>query len=94
MQFTEKDLDNLSVLARIKVSPEKREKMVRDMQSILRYVSEINSASGDLKSVKSDLRNVVREDVVTHATGSNTKAILEEAPARSGDYVKVTQVLK
>lgn len=94
MQFTEKDLDNLSQLARIKVSPEEKEKMLHDMQSILGYVSEINSVSGDSKRVKADVRNVLRDDIVTHPTGGNTEAILGEAPAVEGWFVKVAQVMK
>ena len=94
MQFTEKDLDNLSQLARINVSKEEKEKMLHDMQSILGYVSEINSVSGDVKMAKQEVRNVLRDDVVTYESGVNTKAILEEAPAVAGDYVKVAQVMK
>jgi aspartyl/glutamyl-tRNA(Asn/Gln) amidotransferase C subunit len=94
MEFTEKDLDNLATLARITIAPEEKAKMLKDMQSILGYVSDINSVSGDLARTKADVRNVVRDDVVTHDTGSNTDAILEEAPAREGQYVKVAQVLK
>jgi aspartyl/glutamyl-tRNA(Asn/Gln) amidotransferase C subunit len=94
MQFTEKDLDTLSALARIKVSDEEKKKMLEDMQSILGYISEINSVSGDIKRTQADVRNVLRDDVVTNETGSNTQAILDEAPGRVGDYVKVAQVMK
>lgn len=94
MEFTEKDLDNLSQLARISISPEEKSKMLKDVQSILGYVSVINSISGDLTRAKSDVRNVVRDDVITRDTSSNTEAILSEAPAREGQYIKVAQVLK
>lgn len=94
MAFTEKDLDNLSQLARINVSPEEKEKMLHDMQSILGYVSEINEVSGSVKREVPELRNVFREDAVTHETSSHTKAILAEAPATEEDYVKVNQVFK
>ena len=40
------------------------------------------------------LFNVVREDVVTNETGSNTDAILANAPKVKNGFVEVEQVLK
>ena len=94
MSFTEQDLDTLSTLARISVSQEEKPKMLQDMQSILGYVSEINAVEGSVVRGEEKVFNVVREDVVTHAPGSNTKAILDNAPATKDGYVKVEQVLK
>ncbi len=94
MSFTEKDLDNLSALARISVSMEEKPKMLQDMQSILGYVSEIIEVSGDVVRGEEFIFNVVREDIVTRETGSNTEALIAEAPAKKDNYVKVEQVLK
>jgi aspartyl-tRNA(Asn)/glutamyl-tRNA(Gln) amidotransferase subunit C len=94
MSFTKEDLATIAALARISVTPEEEEKMLHDMQAILGYVSEINEVSGDVKRTKGSHYNIVREDVVTHTSGSNTEAILAEAPATEDGYVKVAQVLK
>ena len=94
MSLTEQDLDNLSTLARITVSQEEKPKMLEDMQAILGYVSELNEVQGDIVRGQESVFNVVREDVVTHAPGSNTKAILDNSPATKDGYVKVEQVLK
>lgn len=94
MSLTELDLDNLSRLARIDIAKEEKAKMLLDMQAILGYISEINEVEGELVRGEEDVFNVVREDVITHATGSNTDAILSEAPATKDGYVKVEQVLK
>lgn len=94
MSFTEQDLDNLSALARITITPEEKPKMLADMQAILGYVSEINEVEGSYAHGEESVFNIVREDVVTHDTGSNTEAILAEAPAVVDGYVKVEQVLK
>lgn len=94
MTFTEADLDTLSKLARITVLQEEKAKMLVDMQAILAYISEINEVQGVIKAEKGPLRNVTREDIVTWATGSNTDAILANAPAVENGYVEVTQVLK
>ena len=94
MQFTEQDLDNLSRLARIDIKADEREKMLHDMQAILGYVSEINDVEGEVVRGEETLFNVVREDVITHETGSKTDAILANAPKTKDGYVEVEQVLK
>lgn len=94
MSFTKEELANLSLLARISVTPQEEEKMLADMQAILGYVSEINAVSGDALRIKGSHYNIVRDDTVTHEVGSNTDAILHEAPATEDGYVKVSQVLK
>lgn len=94
MQFTLKDLDNLSALARITIKEEEKEKMLQDMLSILGYVSEINSVSGDVVKEKEIHYNIMREDIITREPGSETVAILAEAPDTEDGYVKVAQVLK
>lgn len=94
MSFTREDLDNLSALARITVQEDEKDKMLADMQAILGYVSEINEVSGDVERVKGTHYNIVRDDVVTRESGSNTDSVLREAPATEDGYVKVAQVLK
>lgn len=94
MSLTEQDLDNLSNLARITILPEEKQKMLIDLQSILGYVSEINSVEGTLNRGEEDVFNVVRDDVITNETGSNTDAILANAPKVKNGFVEVEQVLK
>ena len=94
MSFTELELDNLSKLARIDILPDEKQKMLVDMQAILGYISEINSIEGDLSRGEEDVFNIVREDIVTRDTGSNTNAILANAPKVKDGYVEVEQVLK
>ena len=94
MSFTREDLDNLSALARITVQEDEKDKMLADMQAILGYVSEIIEVSGDVERVKGTHYNIVRDDVVTRESGSNTDSVLREAPATEDGYVKVAQVLK
>lgn len=94
MKFTEADLDNLSRLARIDIAKDEKQKMLTDMQAILGYVSEINEVEGESSHGDETIFNVVREDVVTRETGSNTAAIMANAPASHDGYVQVIQVLK
>lgn len=94
MSFTREDLENLSLLARIAVAEEEKDKMLADMQAILGYVSEINEVGGNVERAKSPHYNIVREDLATHEPGSATQALLREAPATEDGYVKVAQVFK
>lgn len=94
MSFTEQDLDNLSKLARITITDDEKPRMLQNIQAILGYVSEINSVDGALDRENENVFNVVREDIVTNAPGTNTQAILREAPDSLDSYVKVKQVLK
>jgi aspartyl/glutamyl-tRNA(Asn/Gln) amidotransferase C subunit len=94
MNFTEKDLDNLSQLARIDIDPSEKEKMLADMQSILGYVSEINNVKGERVYGEESVFNMTREDSITRESGSNTEVLLGEAPSTKNGYVKVGQVLK
>lgn len=94
MSFTEQDLDNLSKLARITITEEEKPKMLLDIQSILGYVSEINTTEGQSIKRQEVFFNVVREDVITRESGSLSKELLAEAPEVVDTYVKVKQVLK
>ncbi len=94
MSFTELELDTLSKLARIDIAEGEKEKMLADMQAILGYISEINSVEGELTRGEEDVFNVVREDIVTRETASNTEVILANAPKVKNGYVEVEQVLK
>jgi aspartyl-tRNA(Asn)/glutamyl-tRNA(Gln) amidotransferase subunit C len=94
MVFTEQDLDNLSKLARIDISPQEKAKMLKDMQAILGYVSEINEIETESFSLEHDLNNVVREDVVRPFDEEKRNLLLKNAPKIEGDYVEVMQVLK
>ncbi|MEN9552209.1 MAG: Glu-tRNAGln amidotransferase subunit [Candidatus Parcubacteria bacterium] len=94
MQFSKEDLKKLSELSRISITGDQEDKMLKDMQAILGYVSEINTTEGETVKEKESHYNVVREDIVTHQSGDNTNAILDEAPNVLDAYVKVAQVLK
>ena len=94
MIFTETDLDNLSKLARIDITPDEKSEMLADMQAILGYISEINDVQGEVITVKESLYNVVREDIVINDSGTKSTTILEEAPLTKDGYVEVMQVLK
>ncbi len=96
MSITVEEIRKLASLARIKLSAEEEESLVKDMGNILGYVEQIKEVSGTLDSqehTKERTRNVMREDANPHESGAFTEALLAEAPMRKDQYVKVKKIL-
>lgn len=90
------DLENLAQLARLELKEEEKDKLQKDLESILGYVSELDQVAipeGGISAGHALVSNVVRPDSDPNETGANKEILLEEAPARSGDFVKVKPVL-
>lgn len=89
-----KDIDNLAELARLDIPADEKEILRKEVDSILGYVSEIQKISGgDVTKGVGEVRNVFREDKDPHLPGEFTRELLDEAPRRQGDYVKVKKIL-
>ena len=87
---------NLAKLARIDLDEREAESLSGEFEAILGYVSEIKNL--DLTPTSSNpepgyVRNVLRDDSDTHEAGIYTKEILEQAPSRESDYLKVKKIL-
>lgn len=97
MEISNKDIEKLGDLARIKLSEEEKKGLKTDIESILGYVSEIQKVSSDkerdMTSDKEGHINIMREDEKPHESGLYTEKILDNAPEREGDYVKVKKIL-
>ena len=100
-----KDIEKLASLARIHLVDAEKESLRTEIDSILEYVGQIQSAStevfsngagasgfGSSTQNVSSHRNVFRDDKNAHESGINTEALLNEAPEREGDYVKVKDI--
>jgi len=96
-----KDIDNLAILARIALSEAEKDKLQKDMESILGYVSELQNAPvpvfakgyGEAKPENYYLRNVMREDTEPFESEVNTESILSQAPKKRGNYFVVKKIL-
>lgn len=89
------DIEYLSTLARIEVSPEEKEELAERIDSVLTYVSAIAKVATEMKNdvVAGDLRNVMREDADPYPGGEWTEAILANAPHQEAGYFKVEQIM-
>jgi aspartyl-tRNA(Asn)/glutamyl-tRNA(Gln) amidotransferase subunit C len=89
---------SLAQLARIDISDAEAEKLSGEFEAILGYVGEVNNVSGaeeqgNFDMEKFPIRNMLREDAHPHEGGLYTEKLLEQAPAREKDYVKVKKIL-
>ncbi len=90
------ELKKLANLARIEIDDKDSESLQGDMKAILKYISQIQEVSGENEEdapAVGLLHNVMREDENPHEAGIYTEVLLEAAPAREGDYVKVKKIL-
>ena len=83
-----KIIDDETILAKLSLSDEAKEKAKEDMQKMLDYVEKLDELDTDgvepLSHIFGD-QNVFREDVVTN--GDNKEAMLANAPkAKEGQY--------
>ncbi|TSC70373.1 MAG: aspartyl-tRNA(Asn)/glutamyl-tRNA (Gln) amidotransferase subunit C [Parcubacteria group bacterium Gr01-1014_46] len=87
------EIINLANLARINITPAEAESLSSELDSILDYVGQIkNSQVGSVESLPV-LRNVMREDIPVNKDREYTEDILNNAPSRDGNYLKVKKIL-
>ena len=89
------DIEHLAKLSRIAIRDDEAVELAEDITSILGYVSEIEEITGNVEVEKKigALFNVMREDTDPHAAGLYTEDLLNLAPERDGQYVKVKKIL-
>ena len=94
---TSADIERLAELSRIELSAAEKESFVATFDSILGYIDQIKQAAkiteGTPTIAADALRNVMRDDTNPHPSGAFTEKILQEAPARQGNYLKVKKIL-
>ena len=87
------EVTNLANLARIQITPEEAESLTHELDSILDYVGQIKNSSTEEISNTPFLKNVMRDDVATNKDREFTEDILNNAPSREGNYLKVKKIL-
>lgn len=89
-----KEIDNLAKLCRIEFSDDEKKELIKEMDSVLSFVAQIQEVKTDsLKPQANILRNVMREDGNPHESEEYTAVILAEAPKTEKDYFKVKKIL-
>jgi aspartyl/glutamyl-tRNA(Asn/Gln) amidotransferase C subunit len=89
------ELDAIAELSRIDLKESEKEKLRHDIESIVAYISQLQTAPA-LEGEVSDTfipKNVLREDEAPHESGAFTEAIVAQAPERKGNYIVVKKIL-
>lgn len=93
-------IDKLAGLARIDIPEKEAQKLAGELGTILKYVDEIKSVpevKGGMKEEKNKEdfpnRNILRGDGLEHEGGIYTEDLLDSAPDREGEYIRVKKIL-
>jgi aspartyl-tRNA(Asn)/glutamyl-tRNA(Gln) amidotransferase subunit C len=92
--ITREEIDNLCTLSRIGATDAEKDALLKDLENILGYVQEVADVvvpEGTLPAYM--VSNVMRDDSNAYPPKTFTNALLNQAPAREGDFVKVQKVL-
>jgi aspartyl/glutamyl-tRNA(Asn/Gln) amidotransferase C subunit len=89
------EVDKLAKFARMQIGDSEKDKLAKDLSSILAYVSELQEVVADLPETPEpgELRNVMREDDEPHIKNAYSDDLLREMPAKDGRYLKVKKIL-
>ena len=94
MAITKEEILNLAKLSRMEIADSEAENLRSEIEPILAYVSQIQEISEVGTDEIAKVRNVMRDDIVTHNPLEYTEDILNSAPAREGNYLKVKKILE
>lgn len=92
--ITIKELEHLAGLARIKLSDEDKQSLLKEFDSILNYVDQLKKVqvSIDAEGRVGAVKNVMREDKAK--TFEDREDLLSGAPDRVGDYIAVKKIIE
>lgn len=95
--ISKEQVEHMAKLARIELTDQEKEKFTKELSSILDYIDKLNKVdTSNIERVEqiTGLEGVVRKDEVPKFKDAETRnKILEEAPERKGDYIKVPKIL-
>lgn len=94
MAVTIKDVEHVAELARLSFSEEGKQKLAKELNSILEYMEQLNSL--DTTNVEPlshviELQNVFRDDVRKECL--TREEALQNSPAKSEKFFKVPKVI-
>jgi len=90
-----KDVEHVARLARLELSDADKERMRRELDSILSYIDKLRAVDTEGVEPTSHavpLTNVMREDVTRSSFAQSD--MLANAPERSGDFFRVPKIIE
>jgi len=96
MKLTGEQVQRIADLARIELTLVEKEKFAEELSAVLDYfeqLKELDTGNIPVTSQVTGLVNITREDIVEDCDEETKKKILDGAPMKEGDYIKVKAVL-
>ncbi len=94
--ITEKEVEHIAELARIKLTEKEKDKMTKELGAILGYIDklkEVNTKGVEPIAHLTGLTDIFRKDDNPREPDSeNIKRLMEQAPERKDNFVKVKEV--
>ena len=94
--INKEEVKKLADLARLKVPKGEMDKLAKDLESILGYVSELKNApvlSADGDTENRALINILREDINSHEAGVYTDDLVKVFSKTRDNYLLVKPIL-
>ena len=96
--ITEKEVEHIAELARIKLAEKEKDKMTKELGAILGYIDklkEVNTEGVEPIAHIAGLTDVFRsDDNPKEPASENIKRLMEQAPSEKDGYVKVKSVFE
>jgi aspartyl-tRNA(Asn)/glutamyl-tRNA(Gln) amidotransferase subunit C len=95
MQLTAKEIQEIAMLARLRLTAEEEERLTEQLDKILQYMGKLNQL--DTSTVEPfsqvvDMIDPLREDIVTNQP--NAEALLANAPAKEDAFFQVPKIIE
>ena len=97
MALQKSDIEHLAKLARIDIARDEQERLLGDLQGILKYMeklSEVNVERADPMTGGSDQVNQFRGDDSDVSVPTPAEELRKSFPEKDGDYLKVPHVFE
>lgn len=95
MAISTEEVEKMARLSRLRFTPQEKQKLTEELSGILDYFGQLKElsekVSDEIGDEDSDAINVLRDDVAQ--PHEHPEELLEQAPGREGDFVKVKSVL-
>lgn len=95
--ISKEQIEHIAKLARMELTEEEKERVTKDLSSVLDYVeklNEVNTSKINGISQVTGLENIVRNDESRMMNQELREKLLKEVPKRKGDYIQVPKILE
>lgn len=96
-KLSQEEVQHIADLARIELTENEKGKYAEELSSILgcfEQLKEVKTEAVEPTSQATGLVNVAREDVIEGCDQETRKKLLDAAPMKEGNYIKVKAVLQ